>query len=264
MNLRKHARKMWIIVALEAASTLGEEELFIIQFLFRLLRVVVLLSLWRVILTDHDTAGMTLSTILTYTLIQEVYAEQLLPRTNIEWALHDGGIAMRFLQPLDLVSQFMAHMVGGWVFGLVFFSLPLLLVAPWLGVNPSPVSVLAGALFLVSVLCTMAIGVAFDFIFAALLTHFEGSAYMVGRVRVAISLVLSGALVPLALLPWNLGAILQWLPFASLASAPLRIYTGTGDPRLLLALQVAWAAVLWVLARRLWQHYREQLVSYGG
>jgi len=76
--------------------------------------------------------------------------------------------------------------------------------------------------------------------------------------------VLSGALVPLALLPWNLGAILQWLPFASLASAPLRIYTGTGDPRFLLALQAAWSVVLWVLARRLWQHYREQLVSYGG
>jgi len=77
--------------------------------MFRVLRVVVLLSLWRVILTAHDTAGMTLSTTLTYTLIQEVFAEQLLPRTNIEWALHDGGIAMRFLQPLDLVSQFMAH-----------------------------------------------------------------------------------------------------------------------------------------------------------
>jgi len=264
MNLRKHAHKMWVIAALEAASTLGEDVLFIIQFMFRWLRVVVLLSLWRAILPEHDTAGMTLSTTLTYTLIQEVFAEQLLPRTNIEWALHDGGIAMRFLQPLDLVSQFMAHMFGGWVFGLVFFSLPLLLVAPWLGVNPAPVSLLAGALFLFSVMWTMAIGVAFDFIFAAFLTHFEGNAYMVGRVRAAVSLVLSGALVPLALLPWNLGGILQWLPFASLASAPLRIYTGTGDPRLLLAVQAVWLVVLWVVARRLWQHYREQLVSYGG
>ena len=264
MSLRQRVRKMWVIASLEAVSTLGEDVLFIIQFIFRVLRVVVLLSLWRVILTEHNTAGMALSTILTYTLIQEVFTEQLLPRTNIEWALHDGGIAMRFLQPLDLVSQFTAHMCGGWVFGLVFFSLPMLLVAPWLGVNPAPVSVLAGVLFLVSVIGTVAIGVAFDFIFAALLTHFEGSAYMVGRVRMAISLVLSGALVPLALLPWNLGDILQWLPFASLASAPLRIYTGTGDPRLLLALQAVWSVVLWVLARRLWQHYREQLVSYGG
>jgi len=264
MHLRQRARKMWVITALEAASTLGEDVLFIIQFVFRLLRVVVLLALWRVILPAHGTAGMTLSITLTYTLIQEVFAEQLLPRTNIEWALHDGGIAMHFLQPLDLVSQFVARMLGNWVFGLVFFSIPLLLVAPWLGVNPAPMSLLAGALFLVSVLCTMAIGVAFDFIFAALLTHLEGSAYMVGRVRIAVSLLLSGALVPLALLPWNLGAILQWLPFASLASAPLRIYTGTGDPRFLLALQVTWAAALWVLARWLWQHYREQLVCYGG
>jgi ABC-type uncharacterized transport system permease subunit len=255
---------MWVIAALEATGTLGEDALFIVQFMFRLLRVIVLLSLWRVILPAADATGMTLSTALTYTLIQEVFTEQLLPRTNIEWALHDGGIAMRFLQPLDLVSQFIARMVGSWVFGLVCCSLPLLLMAPWLGVNPAPASAGAGGLFLVSVLCTVAVGVAFDFIFAALLTHFEGSAYIVGRVRVAISLLLSGALVPLALLPWNLGAILQWLPFAALASAPLRIYTGTGDARWLLALQVAWAVVLWVLARRLWQHYRERLVSYGG
>jgi ABC-type uncharacterized transport system permease subunit len=72
MNLRKRARKMWVIAALEATSTLGEDVLFIIQFIFRLLRVVVLLSLWRVILPEHDTAGMTLSTTLTYTFISTV------------------------------------------------------------------------------------------------------------------------------------------------------------------------------------------------
>jgi hypothetical protein len=57
MNLCKRARQMWVIVALEAASTLGEDVLCLIQFIFRLLRVVVLLSLWRVILPEHDTAG---------------------------------------------------------------------------------------------------------------------------------------------------------------------------------------------------------------
>ena len=50
MSLRQRARKMWAIATLEAASTLGEDVLFIIQFIFRWLRVVVLLSLWRVIL----------------------------------------------------------------------------------------------------------------------------------------------------------------------------------------------------------------------
>ena len=82
--------------------------------------------------------------------------------------------------------------------------------------------------------------------------------------RAAITLLLSGALVPLAFLPWNLGAVVQWLPFASLASAPLRIYTGTGDPGFLLVLQAVWAALLWGLAGWLWQRYRQHLVSYGG
>jgi ABC-2 type transport system permease protein len=207
---------------------------------------------------------MRLDTLLTYTLIQEVFTEQLLPRTNIEWALHDGGIAMRFVQPLGLASQFMALMFGRWLCGLLLFSCPLLLMAPWLGVNPVPVHTLAGVLFLVSLVGATAIGVAMDFIFAALLTHFEGSAYMVARVRMAISLVLSGAVVPLALLPWHLGDVLQWLPFASLASTPLRIYTGTAEPLPLLLLQAVWSILLWGLARRLWQQYRERLVSYGG
>lgn len=264
MSVLSHVRKMWCIARLEALSSFGEDFLFLLQFLFRFLRVVVILSLWRVILPEAGVADMTLRTTLTYTFIQEVFAEQLLPRTNIEWALHDGGIVMRFLQPLDLASQFVAHMLGRWVLGLLCFSVPLWLVAPWLGVYPAPASMAAGILFVVSLVATIAVGVALDFMFAALITYAEGSAYIVGRVRQALSLLLSGALVPLALLPWHLGAVLQWLPFASLASAPLRLYTGTGEPLLLLTLQALWAVLLWGLARWLWRHCRERLVSYGG
>ena len=59
----------------------------------------------------------------------------------------------------------------------------------------------------------------------------------------------------LALMPWGIGDVLGYLPFASMASAPLRIYTGTGDPALLLGLQAFWLAVRYLvtagLARRL-------------
>ena len=57
---------------------------------------------------------------------------------------------------------------------------------------------------------------------------------------------------------------LGYLPFASLASGPLRIYTGTGDPALLLGLQAFWLAVLWPLAHLVWTINRERLVSHGG
>jgi ABC-type uncharacterized transport system permease subunit len=76
--------------------------------------------------------------------------------------------------------------------------------------------------------------------------------------------VLSGAVVPLALLPWGLGGALEWLPFASVAWAPLAIYTGMGDATRLIALQAFWALALWPLAGWLWRANREKVVGYGG
>jgi ABC-2 type transport system permease protein len=266
-------RPMWKTAAMEAASVIGESALYLVQFVFRFLRVVMLLAVWRTLLGTPGAAqsgapaaapSITLGALLSYTLIAEVFADQLSPNTEIEWSLHDGGIATRFLQPLSLVGQFSAQMAGRWVFGFCLFSLPLLLLSPLLGVNPLPASGAAAVLFLLSLLLTVVVGVAFDFIFAALLTYVEGSAYVISRVRQALAVLLSGSVIPLALMPWGLGELLQWSPFASLASAPLRIYTGTGEPLLLIALQVFWSVVLWALANWLWRRSRERLSSYGG
>jgi ABC-type uncharacterized transport system permease subunit len=258
-------RSMWKTAAMEAASVIGEDSLFVIQFVFRFLRVVVLLAVWRSLLAAKgETGGLTLGALLTYTLIAEAFAEQLSPRTEVEWAMHDGGIAMRFLRPLGLVGQFTAQMAGRWFFGLALFTAPLLVIAPLLGANPLPADPLAGLLFVPSLALSVSVGVALEFIFAALLVFLEGSAYLVGRLRSAIGLVLSGAVVPLALMPWGLADVFQWLPFASMASAPLRIYTGTGDAARLIALQLGWSLIMWPLAQWLWRINRERLVAYGG
>jgi ABC-type uncharacterized transport system permease subunit len=55
-----------------------------------------------------------------------------------------------------------------------------------------------------------------------------------------------------------------WLPFASIASAPLRLYTGTGTAQELLPLQLLWATLLWPLTLWLWRVNQERMVSYGG
>jgi ABC-type uncharacterized transport system permease subunit len=75
--------------------------------------------------------------------------------------------------------------------------------------------------------------------------------------------VLSGVLLPLALLPWGLGTIFDYLPFAATASTPLRIYVGTGAAPLLLV-QLGWSILLWPLALWLWAANRERVVGYGG
>jgi ABC-type uncharacterized transport system permease subunit len=258
-------RQWWATAWLSGAGALAESPLFAVDYLLRALRVCVLLALWRVVLGGREDAPpMSLDSVQSYALLAEVFSDQLNVRTTLSDAFWQGTITQHFLRPMALVPQFAAEMLGGWLVGLVLFSLPLLLAAPLLGVDPRPANALALVAFAASLLLAICVGVAIDFIASALTVALEQPVWLVQWVRHAVSVVLSGAVVPLALLPWGLGPILEWLPFASLAWAPLAIYTGMGDAPRLLALQVFWALALWPLAGWLWRANREKVVGYGG
>jgi len=270
---RHRPRPAWLLFARQCRATatmaatgqLGEGPLFLMDYLLRFLRVAVLLALWRIILSGKgEVSGMTLDGVLTYTLISEVFAEPLAGRTEIAWLLFQGDLGGRFLRPMGLVGQLVAETVGRWLVGLVLFSLPLLLLAPLLGVNSAPSSPIALGWFALSLVLAVAVGLAIDLCFGALAVAFHHNVYMVDRVRGGVTAVLSGAMLPLALLPGNLGNLFSFLPFAAMASAPLRIYTGTGPIGPLLVSQLVWAVLLWLLARWLWQVYRQKLAVHGG
>jgi ABC-2 type transport system permease protein len=257
--------KYWKTAAMAATSYTGDSPLFLLDYLVRFLRVAVLLTIWRVILAHKAPVdGMALASVLTYTLMAEVFASQLSPRTGMDWALWQGAIVGRMLQPLGLFGQFAAEAAGRWLFELGAFSVPLLLLAPALGVSPLPASGEAAGLFTLSLALAISVGLALEFIFGALLVLWSLPIWAVIQIRNAVTTLLSGALLPLALLPPGVGALFAWLPFASMASAPLQIYVGVGDARMLLALQAGWSLALWPLAHWLWHISRERMVSYGG
>jgi ABC-type uncharacterized transport system permease subunit len=267
LELRERAawRRYVSSAALAATSVAADGPLFLIEYLLRLVRVVVLISIWRLILAHRGAvSGYSLATVLTYTLVAEVFGEQLACKSELDTAFWEGSLVMRALRPMSLVGQFAAEMIGRWLPGLLFFSLPLLLAAPLLGARPYPADAGAALAFAPSLALAVTVGLALEFLFAGLVLVFDQGIWIVSRIRGALTTLLSGALLPLALLPWGLGGIFVWLPFAAVASAPLRIYTGTGAPMPLLLTQALWALVLWPLARWLWARQRERLVGYGG
>ena len=202
------------------------------DFALRLLRVLVLVALWRTQLPAKGVvSGMTLDSVLTYTLISQAFTTQFASQNGLDEDLWSGNIANRFLRPIGIHGQIVAEMVGGWLPNLCLFTLPLLLLAPILDIDPLPATVTAGIWFLVSLLLSVSTGTALGVIHASCVVFFEHNIYGLQRIRDAFILLLSGAVVPLALLPWELGEYLQLLPFASLASAPLRLYTDTGSPQ---------------------------------
>lgn len=258
--------KYWKTIGIVSSRSFQDNHIGLAaSFTLRLLRVVVLLSLWRSVFSGKEmVSGMTLEAVLTYTLIAEAFSGQMSIRTALSDTLWEGIIVNRLLRPIGIYGQFIAEMIGDWVPGLCLRALPLLLISPLLGVDAMPATPVAALWFGISIALGVAVGSALDVLFSAGMVFLEQSVHALTQIRDAVSVLLSGAVIPLALLPWHLGDALVWLPFASLASAPLRIYTGTGDPQFLVGLQTAWAIVLWPLAHALWCYNRERLASHGG
>ena len=261
LNLRSYSKT----AAMAATGIMGDSPLFIIDYILRFMRVALLLAIWRTLFQNRPSvAGLSLASVLTYTLVAEMFAEPLSGSTGMADAFWDGSIGTRFLRPMNLFGQFAAEVSGQWIFNFAVFSLPLFLCSPLFGVNPLPANPVSGLLFLISLALGISVGLAIDYISGAVGVGMEMSPGILDRARRAIVGLLSGAVIPFTLMPWNLGTVLMWTPFAALASAPLQIYIGKGDTVRLLALQAFWAVVLWPLAHWLWVSMREKLVSYGG
>lgn len=263
--MRLVLRQYAITAALAASSVAGDGPLFLFDYALRFLRVLVLLAIWRTIFSHHaPPPEMPVRAVLAYTLIAEVFAQQLAPRTDLEGAFWSGGLAGHYTRPMSLFNQFTAQMLGEWILGLAFFSLPLLLAAPLLGVNAAPIGRAACLLFPVSLVLAASVGLALEFAFAAIAVRLALDVHALNQARSAAGALFSGAIVPLALLPWGLGAVFAWTPFAAMASAPLTIYTGTGRAAPLLLGQAAWVVALWPAAHWMWRSASERMISYNG
>jgi len=262
---RLEARRLAKTAAMQATGHLGDGGMFLFDYALRALRVVVLLSIWRIVVSANPEAStMPLAALLTYALVAEVFSQQLAVKTELSDSFWQGTLVNNFLRPIGVVRQFAAQASGRWAVDFVFFSVPLLLVAPLLGVDPLPASPAAAALFVASLMLAVAVGLAVEFLFGAVTLISDQPVWLIDWLRSALTGFFSGAVVPLVLLPWGLGDVFAWLPFASMAWAPLAIYTDSAEALPLLALQLAWALTLWPLALALWHFNREKVVSYGG
>src|SRR5712691_8002014 len=159
----------YLKTAAMSAGDVGDTPLFVVDYALRILRVLVLLALWRTILGGRESTGpMSLAAVLTYTVVAEVFAEQLSVRTTLNDAFWEGTLVMRFLRPMGLVRQLSAEMIGRWAIHFSLFSVPLFLLAPLLGVDPRPANPMAGMLFVLSLALAILVGLAMEVIFGAL------------------------------------------------------------------------------------------------
>lgn len=235
------------------------------EYLVLLLRFAALVLLWKSLAAQGADPGMPIEQLLTYTLMASVLRQQLEIISPATSALWEGSIANRYTRPVPIIASLAAETVGRWIPVFLFYSLPLLLLSPFFGINPLPSSVLAGMLFPVSLSLSILIGFALDLIFASTAIRMKNGCWAAVQIRESVTALASGALIPFSMFPGRAGTVLAYLPLGSVANAPLTVYTGTArNPGLLLLTQAFWAAVLWAAALNFFHKSEERMISYGG
>jgi ABC-2 type transport system permease protein len=230
-------------------------------YLLKIIYLLPLVFLWQSLAYGGaDLGGFTLGQLLTYTCMASILGSQLNVQSGaITWH-YEGQILDLYRRPQTIFGQLIITTVGSWLPELMLFSLPLVLIVPFFGVNIIP----ATAWFFPCLFLSISLGFAIDFLFSCFIIRMNNAYWIAHVLRTAIIMLLSGAIIPFDLLPWNMGNIFKLLPFGSMAGAPLAVFTGMAKFSDVVFLQIFWNIILWPLAALAFAGSREKMVSYGG
>lgn len=230
------------------------------DIIIKICTLIPLVFLWRVVMSSGAQVDMTLEQMLSYTVVSALLADMLVVKTPASGWLSEGVLLKLYGRPLSVLGQLAALTAGGWLPMLLMFSLPMALLTPLLGVSMIP----ASPYFLISLFLCISLGFAVDFLFACLSIKLRNMNWLIGRIRMAITAILSGTVIPISLLPFGLADVMKYQPFASLGGAPLSIFVGAANVKETIVLQIVWNMVLWPLALFVFHKSQEGMVSYGG
>jgi ABC-2 type transport system permease protein len=223
-------------------------------------------ALWSALLpSGGGLGGFTLYEMKGYILVS--FATNWLGNAVGEWTLanriRDGQVAIDLVRPVATQRLMFAQVAGGLPMEALIIAAAATGFALLAGPIPAPHN---PVLVLVSLL--LVIPIRFDLGFlTALVVFWTQNFHGVAWARNAISQLLSGSLVPLALMPQWLQSTAAVLPFAGLTSTPALIYLGKVDGAAaigLIGLQIFWSLALWYGAQLAFRGAARQVTVHGG
>ena len=255
--MKKYLKSAWM----SALEKMNSGVIYLMPDIFiKIITLIALINLWRVVMTSGAQTDMSMPQMLSYTFVSALLADMLVVTTAATGWLSEGVLMKLYGRPLSVLGQLAAETAGGWLPSLLLFSLPMVFIAPILGISLIP----ASPLFYLSLLLCISLGFAIDIFFACLSIKMRNTSWIIGRIRMAIMSLLSGTIIPIRLLPFEAGAFFRLQPFASLGGAPLSIFVGSGNYAETIMLQIIWNLALWPPALLVFNLSQEGMVSYGG
>ncbi|MCL2404430.1 MAG: hypothetical protein FWC92_02665 [Defluviitaleaceae bacterium] len=228
--------------------------------IMKIVYLVPLMFIWRTITASGAAIEMSLSQLLTYTYVNALLADMLIIQTYMTgWDFDSKSTAM-FTRPMSVYGQVISRTVGEWGPTLLLFSLPMAVIAPFLGIQIIPYTLW----FIPSLILCISLGFALEFVFFCITLRLRNVSWLMHVIRAAIISFFSGTVIPFRILPFGLDRWMAYQPFGSLGGAPLALYVGVNQPVRVITAQVVWNVVFWLIAICWFKQSRERMVSFGG
>lgn len=239
------------------------------QFAWGALHILAFHAFYR---TDPSAFPMTLEATVNYIWLQQAFLAIFAPwitDNDVFEAIRSGSVAYELCRPVSLYAMWFTRNLSLRFSRVVLRCFPILLVALILPdgyrltLPQDPQSFL---LFLPSLALGAFVAVSLLVIVYAA-TFFTLAPQGLRAVVTALSEFLSGFIIPLPFFPDSLRKICEALPFASIGSTPLRIYSGDLTGRaayIAFGLQIFWIIMLMLCGNLLMKRALRNVTLQGG
>jgi len=235
------------------------------NFFFGFLRASVMIALYR---SEQQVAGITLRQAITYTgLTQATIAFlSLFGWWDVMTSVYSGDIASDLLKPLNYYTFWLAQDVGRAAASIIVRGITIMIAYALFFDITLPKT--AGQWLALLVALGFSLLVSFSWRFLINLAAFwTPDARGIGRLAFGTSWFLSGFMMPLRFFPDWFVRLCHLTPFPSMINTVVEVYLGTLHGTALwraLAVQVAWAAALFVVGQVALRMGVRRLVIQGG
>lgn len=246
-----------------------------IEFIGVFIRVAVLYYLWDSLYKNSPDAvinGFTFENMIVYVVMMQVITMVLFVFPDLEMSreIREGSITQYLIKPIKYKYTKIAIVIGENIGFFTILFIPILIIICAiqinLGINLMPTAFNL-IFFLVSLILAFIVDFHYAYIFG-LLSFYTLNSWGLFTLRRAITMLLSGAIIPLAFFPNQIQKVIEYLPFAQVRHAPIMIYLGkyesTNELIKLIGLQLIWAVIFIIIAEVLWKAAVRKLQVLGG
>ena len=241
---------------------------FWIGLVLNVISMAILVYFWRAIYANTSTiSGLAQNQTINYILLAFIFSP--LTHTDLIWEfggnLREGMIIHHLLRPISFQGMNYAQSLGTLATSLVL-QIPMVVVAVLLFGLHFPTDLYTWLAFIVSALLGFTV-IFFFYWFLACFTFYTTEIWGLGVMIEGMNFFLSGALVPLIMMPEWVRNIVLGIPFAQALAVPVSLLTGItplSDAPHVWFIQILWILGMWILSTLFFRVAVRKITVQGG